>query len=70
MSNERHEEYEEYEAPRPEYPARCPNCQQYAAKPKAASTIPGEPLMVRLDMLCGHCAHQWTYDKIDQKFQV
>jgi hypothetical protein len=46
------------------YPTECPACQQHAAKPKSATTIKGDAFGIRLDMLCGHCAHQWTYDKL------
>jgi C4-type Zn-finger protein len=67
MANERPQELEEEEQQRANYPTRCPSCECDAAKPKAASTVPGEPLMIRLEMLCGRCAHQWTYDKIDEK---
>ena len=46
------------------YPTQCPSCQQHAAKPEAATTIKGDAFAIRLDMLCGHCAHQWTHDKL------
>ncbi len=49
------------------YPTQCPSCRDHTGKPKSASTVPGEPLMIRLQMLCGKCAHEWTHDKIDEK---
>jgi hypothetical protein len=46
------------------YPTQCPACLQHTGKPRSAGTIKGEEFMIRLDMLCGHCAHEWTYDKL------
>ena len=51
-------------APRDSYPTDCPACQQPAARPKGATTVKGDAFVIRLDMLCGHCAHEWTYDKL------
>jgi hypothetical protein len=46
------------------YPTQCPECGQQTAKPKSAGTVKGQEFTIRLDMLCGHCAHEWTYDKL------
>lgn len=48
----------------PSYPTNCPSCQQQAAKPKSVATVAGQPDVVRLHMLCGHCAHSWTEDAV------
>ncbi|HUQ86626.1 MAG TPA: hypothetical protein VM096_03645 [Vicinamibacterales bacterium] len=69
MSHRLPDHLERRSAPRPDYPSRCPRCEKPAAKPKSASTVPGQPLAIRLEMLCGGCAHQWTQDKLDQKFE-
>jgi hypothetical protein len=50
--------------PRHSYPTECPACRQQTAKPKSAGTVKGQEFTIRLDMLCGHCAHEWTYDKL------
>jgi len=31
------------------------------------ATVAGKRNVIRLEMLCGHCAHGWTEDKIDEK---
>jgi hypothetical protein len=49
------------------YPTQCPSCRQQAGVPKSASTVPGEPFLVRLLLNCGSCAHAWTVDKLTAK---
>jgi hypothetical protein len=31
------------------------------------ATVAGKRNVIRLEMLCGQCAHGWTEDKIDEK---
>ena len=58
---------EQSERGREKYPAQCPSCHQRAGKPKSVATVAGKRNVIRLEMLCGHCAHGWTEDKIDEK---
>lgn len=50
--------------PAKSYPTNCPSCHQQAVKPKSVATVAGQPDVIRLHMLCAHCAHSWTEDAL------
>ena len=65
MSDERPDD--DADLRRRQYRVECPACQKPTVTAKSATTVKGQPYVIRLHMFCPSCAHTWTYDKIDDK---
>jgi len=42
------------------YPAKCPECGSPKAMFKSATPVAGYPEIIRVDIRCAACPHNWT----------
>lgn len=46
-----------------EFPSLCPKCGQHEGQVRSASTVPRQPMLLRLTICCQNCKHEWIIDK-------
>jgi hypothetical protein len=42
------------------YPVQCPECRSTRAMLQSATTVAGYPEIIRVEIRCAACAHNWT----------